>query len=73
MDAANSPHIVVVGAGFGGLQLIRDLDGAKVRITLIDQRNHHLFQPLLYQWPQPSFPPQKLPGRSAIFFVTGQK
>lgn len=49
MDAANSPHIVVVGAGFGGLQLIRDLDGAKVRITLIDQRNHHLFQPLLYQ------------------------
>ncbi|QGA58327.1 NAD(P)/FAD-dependent oxidoreductase [Brucella sp. 2280] len=49
MDAANSPHIVVVGAGFGGLQLIRDIDGAKVRITLIDQRNHHLFQPLLYQ------------------------
>ncbi|MBR7654194.1 NAD(P)/FAD-dependent oxidoreductase [Brucella oryzae] len=43
------PHIVVVGAGFGGLQLIHDLRNVNVQITLIDQRNHHLFQPLLYQ------------------------
>ncbi|WP_341987370.1 NAD(P)/FAD-dependent oxidoreductase [Azorhizobium sp. AG788] len=42
-------HVVVVGGGFGGLQLVQDLRGAPVRITLIDQRNHHLFQPLLYQ------------------------
>lgn len=42
-------HLVVVGAGFGGLQLVRDLKGAGLRITLIDQRNHHLFQPLLYR------------------------
>ena len=42
-------HIVVVGAGFAGLQLVRDLKGAPVQITLIDRRNHHLFQPLLYQ------------------------
>ena len=42
-------HVVVVGGGFGGLQLINDLKGAPVRITLIDRRNHHLFQPLLYQ------------------------
>ncbi|KPF72533.1 NADH dehydrogenase [Bosea sp. AAP35] len=42
-------HLVVVGAGFAGLQLVRDLQGAGLRITLIDQRNHHLFQPLLYQ------------------------
>jgi len=42
-------HVVVVGAGFGGLQLVNDLKGAGVRITLIDRRNHHLFQPLLYQ------------------------
>ena len=42
-------HIVVVGGGFGGLQLANDLKGAPVRITLIDRRNHHLFQPLLYQ------------------------
>ncbi|MBB4117052.1 NADH dehydrogenase [Rhizobium sp. BK226] len=42
-------HIVVVGGGFAGLQLINDLKGLQVRITLIDRRNHHLFQPLLYQ------------------------
>ena len=42
-------HVVVVGGGFGGLQLIHDLKGAGVRVTLIDRRNHHLFQPLLYQ------------------------
>lgn len=42
-------HLVVGGAGFAGLQLVRDLAGAGLRITLIDQRNHHLFQPLLYQ------------------------
>ena len=42
-------HLVVVGGGFGGLQCIKSLKGAGLRITLIDQRNHHLFQPLLYQ------------------------
>jgi NADH dehydrogenase len=42
-------HVVVVGAGFGGLQTVHDLAGAPVRITVIDRRNHHLFQPLLYQ------------------------
>lgn len=41
--------VVVVGAGFGGLELTRALAGAAVRITMIDKRNHHLFQPLLYQ------------------------
>ncbi len=41
--------MVIVGAGFGGLSVAAGLAGAKVRITLIDQRNHHLFQPLLYQ------------------------
>jgi len=44
-----SHHVVVVGAGFGGLELTRALAGAPVRITMIDKRNHHLFQPLLYQ------------------------
>ena len=42
-------HVVIVGAGFAGLKLAHDLRGAPVRITVIDQRNHHLFQPLLYQ------------------------
>jgi NADH dehydrogenase len=42
-------HVVIVGAGFGGLAVAQGLAGAAVRITIIDQRNHHLFQPLLYQ------------------------
>ncbi|MCA0277800.1 MAG: NAD(P)/FAD-dependent oxidoreductase [Proteobacteria bacterium] len=42
-------RIVVVGAGFGGLEVVRGLAGAAVDITFIDRRNHHLFQPLLYQ------------------------
>ena len=46
---ADQHHVVVVGAGFGGLQAVHDLAGAPVRITVVDRRNHHLFQPLLYQ------------------------
>jgi len=42
-------RVVVVGGGFGGVQVVNDLKGAPVRITMIDRRNHHLFQPLLYQ------------------------
>ena len=42
-------HVVIVGAGFGGLAAAHGLAGADVKITVIDQRNHHLFQPLLYQ------------------------
>lgn len=50
-NAANAAghRVVVVGAGFGGLETVHRLRGAGVRITLIDRRNHHLFQPLLYQ------------------------
>jgi NADH:ubiquinone reductase (H+-translocating) len=43
------PHVVIVGGGFGGVACARGLRGAPVRITLVDRRNHHLFQPLLYQ------------------------
>ncbi|KWS06033.1 NADH dehydrogenase [Lysobacter capsici AZ78] len=48
---SNDPrkHVVIVGGGFGGLWTTRALASADVRITLIDRRNHHLFQPLLYQ------------------------
>src|ERR1700716_4749578 len=42
-------HVVVVGAGFGGLETVFGLAGAPVRIPLIARRNHHLFRPLLYQ------------------------
>ena len=43
------PHVVIVGGGFGGLTAARALAGAPVRVTLLDRRNHHVFQPLLYQ------------------------
>src|SRR5215468_10096749 len=49
-QAAAKPHrVVIVGAGFGGLETTYRLAGAPVEITLVDRRNHHLFQPLLYQ------------------------
>lgn len=43
------PHIVIIGGGFGGLYAARALKHAEAQITLIDRRNHHVFQPLLYQ------------------------
>ena len=42
-------HVVIVGGGFGGLAAAKALRGRDVRVTLVDKRNHHLFQPLLYQ------------------------
>ncbi len=44
-----NPHLVIVGGGFGGLYAAKALCKAPVHITLVDRRNHHLFQPLLYQ------------------------
>jgi NADH dehydrogenase len=44
-----SHRVVIVGAGFGGLETVYRLAGAPVSIALVDRRNHHLFQPLLYQ------------------------
>ena len=48
-DERMLPHVVVVGGGFGGIAVVRGLASTPCRVTLIDQRNHHLFQPLLYQ------------------------
>ena len=42
-------RVVIVGGGFAGLQLAKDLQSPDISITMIDRRNHHLFQPLLYQ------------------------
>jgi NADH dehydrogenase len=44
-----APHIVIIGGGFGGIAAARALKRAPVRLTMVDRRNHHLFQPLLYQ------------------------
>ncbi len=46
---SNYPHVVIVGAGFGGLGVAEQLDHVPVHVTLIDRHNYHTFQPLLYQ------------------------
>ena len=46
---ADQKHVVIVGAGFGGVHLAKELAKENVRVTLIDRHNYHLFQPLLYQ------------------------
>jgi NADH:ubiquinone reductase (H+-translocating) len=48
-ESTQQPHIVVIGAGFGGLTFCKDFPAGRARITVIDRTNHHLFQPLLYQ------------------------
>lgn len=49
LNPQNTPHVVIVGGGFGGLRAAKRLAKAPVRITLLDRNNYHLFQPLLYQ------------------------
>ncbi|HEX6556641.1 MAG TPA: NAD(P)/FAD-dependent oxidoreductase [Ktedonobacteraceae bacterium] len=46
---ATVPHVVIVGAGFGGLEAAKNLGKQPVKVTVIDRNNHHLFQPMLYQ------------------------
>src|SRR4051812_28599613 len=50
-------RVVVVGGGFGGLNVVRALDGADADVTVVDRTNHHLFQPLLYQVAAGILPP----------------
>ena len=45
----NFAHVVVLGAGFGGLTFCLEFKSRDARVTLVDRTNHHLFQPLLYQ------------------------
>src|SRR3989441_9102437 len=45
----SKPHVVIIGAGFGGLEAAKKLACKDVRVTVIDRTNYHLFQPLLYQ------------------------
>lgn len=54
------PRVVVVGAGFGGLELVKSLKNADVDITLVDRRNHHLFVPLLYQVASAQLPAENI-------------
>ena len=47
--SAGKPHVIIIGAGFGGLEAAKKLACQDVRVTVIDRTNYHLFQPLLYQ------------------------
>src|SRR3954464_6824346 len=49
MPGAHVPQVVIVGGGFGGLNAAETLAKLPVHITIVDRKNHHLFQPLLYQ------------------------
>jgi NADH dehydrogenase len=49
MSSRSTPHVFIVGGGFAGIAAARALAGAPVAITVVDRRNHHVFQPLLYQ------------------------
>jgi NADH dehydrogenase len=62
------PRVVVVGAGFGGLRVVQALKNAPVQIIVVDRRNHHTFQPLLYQVATASLSPADIakPIRSIL-------
>jgi len=49
IDDSNSPRVVVIGGGFGGVELVKTLADAPVQVVLLDKHNYHTFQPLLYQ------------------------
>ena len=65
---ADRKHIVIVGAGFGGVSLAQELAKKDVRITLVDQHNYHLFQPLLYQVSTAVLSPSEIAYPTRAFF-----
>lgn len=54
------PHVVILGGGFAGVYTARGLAGANVRVTIVDRRNHHLFQPMLYQVATAALAPESI-------------
>ena len=70
-DAA-APTVVVVGAGFGGLRVARELAGAPLRVILLDRHNYHLFQPLLYQVATAGLEPEGI-ARPVRAILRGQR
>jgi len=67
-DRQDAPHVVIIGGGFAGLYLARGLAKAPVRVTVIDRKNHHLFQPMLYQVASAALNPSEIavPIRSVL-------
>lgn len=74
-DALGIPHVVIIGAGFGGLETAKSLAKVPVRVTLVDRWNHHLFQPLLYQVATAGLSPAEIaiPIRSVLREVTNTR
>ena len=66
------PHVVIVGAGFGGLRAARALRRAPVRVILVDRHNYHLFQPLLYQVATAGLEPEGI-ARPVRAILRGQR
>lgn len=66
------PHVVIIGAGFGGLSAAKALRHAPVDVTLVDRRNYHLFQPLLYQVATAGLSPAQI-ASPIRRIVSGQK
>ena len=60
LNKSDKPHVVIVGGGFAGLYAAKELGNAPVKVTLIDKRNFHLFQPLLYQVATGSLSPAEI-------------
>jgi NADH dehydrogenase len=62
MTAASKSQVVIIGGGFAGLNAAKQLKGAEVEVTVVDQHNHHVFQPLLYQVATASLSPADIAG-----------
>jgi NADH dehydrogenase len=62
MTDKKKPVVIIVGAGFGGLSAARALAAAEVEVVVVDQRNHHIFQPLLYQVATAGLSPAEIAG-----------
>lgn len=67
--AVNKPVVAILGAGFDGMQVAKDLRDAPVKICLLDQNNCHLFQPLLYQVATAGLSPNEIAGKPLNCFV----
>ena len=74
MSDSQRPRVIIIGGGFGGLAAARALAKAPVDVTLIDRRNHHVFQPLLYQVATAALSPAQIsaPIRTALRLRLGE-
>jgi NADH dehydrogenase FAD-containing subunit len=66
------PQVVIVGGGFAGIYAVQALKRAPVRVTIIDRRNYHLFQPMLYQVATAGLNPSDITHRFGRSFGTSE-